>query len=114
MPQIVKGTFTAGGSVNLGQVSDVLVIPTPSNAPASGASAMKVTLLNNGHSVIDANNTVKTQVSTNNGQTWTDQTTYNSAQNRTQVSVSHGQQWRLALVSQQQGRSLDYELSIES
>jgi len=114
MPQIVKGTFTAGGSVNLGQVSDVLVIPTPSNAPAVNASSMKVTLLNNGHSVIDASNTVKTQRSVNNGLTWVDQTTYNSAQARTNVSVNAGEQWRLALVSQQQGRSLDYELSIES
>jgi hypothetical protein len=115
MPQIVKGTFTATGSVNLlGQVSDVLVIPTPSNAPAVNASSMKVTLLNNGHSVIDANNTVRTQRSLDSGQTWANQTTYNSAQNRTAVTVVHGEQWRLQLVTQQAGRSLDYELSIES
>lgn len=114
MSQVVKGTFAGGGSINLGLVSDVLLIPTPPVAPGSGVDRLKLTLLNNGHSVIDASNTVKTQKSTNNGQTWVDQTTYNSAQNATQVVVVAGEQWRLALVSQQAGRSLDYELSIQS
>jgi hypothetical protein len=30
------------------------------------------------------------------------------------VTVVHGEQWRLQLVTQQAGRSLHYELSIES
>ena len=110
MSQIVKGTFASGGSVNLGLLSDTLVIPTPSNAPASGASALKLTLAGS----IDASNTCKTQKSVNNGLTWTDQTTYNSAQTLTQVTVAAGEQWRLALVAQQAGKSMDYELSIQS
>ena len=114
MSQVVKGTFASGGSVNLGLLSGVLIIPTPPNAPGTGVNRLKLTLLNNGHSVIDGSNTVKTQKSVDNGQTWADQTTYNSAQNATQVVVVAGEQWRLALVSQQAGRSLDYELSIQS
>lgn len=103
MAQNVKGTFFSGGSSAIGQASAVLVIPT-------GVTAMKLTLSGS----IDASNTVKTQKSLNNGQAWSDQTTYNSAQTSTSVTVDAGEQWRLVLVAQQATRGILYGLSAES
>lgn len=103
MSQNVKGTFASAQSVAVGQVSDALVIPT-------GVTSMKLTL----GGTIDASNTVKTQKSTNNGQTWADQTTYNSAQTNTAVTVAAGEQWRVQNVAQQAFKTLDYSLSAES
>jgi hypothetical protein len=62
MSQNVKGNFASASSSNLGQTSDVLVIP-------SGVTSMLLTL----GGTIDASNTAKTQKSTNSGQTWVDQ-----------------------------------------
>ncbi len=103
MSQAVKGSFTSGQSVNIGQASDVLVIP-------SGVVAMALTL----GGAIDASNTCKTQKSTDNGQTWADQTTYNSAQAAVAVTVAHGEQWRLVAVAAQALKAIDYTMSVES
>lgn len=107
MPQSIKGTFVSGASVGVGQTSPELMIP-------SGVTTARLTLPNNTISTIDASNTCKTQKSTNGGQTWADQTTYNSAQSNVAVTVAHGEVWRLALVTQQALKSMDYELSAQS
>ncbi len=104
MSQNVKGTFASGNSSNAGsQFSDALVIPT-------GVVSMRLSI----GGAIDANNTVKSQKSVNNGHTWTDKTTYNSAQANTAVTVANGEQWRLALVAAQALKAIDYSLSVES
>lgn len=103
MSQNVKGTFISAQSVNLGQVSDVLVVPT-------GRTSLRLNL----GGTLDASNTVKTQKSTNQGQTWADQTTYNAAQVNTAVAVADGEQWRLAIGAQQALKAIDYSLSAES
>lgn len=102
MSQAVKGSFTSGASVNVGVNSDALVIP-------SGVTSMKLTTVG-----LDGSNTVKTQKSTNNGQAWADQTTYNSDQTSTAVTVAHGEQWRLFVISQQATKTIAYTLSAES
>ena len=102
MSQNVKGSFASASSFNGGALSDTLVIP-------SGATTMRLTL----SGTIDGSNTCKTQKSTTNGQTWTDQTTYNSAQSAVAVTVAHGEQWRVAIVAQQALKQLDYSLSVE-
>lgn len=107
MAQSIKGTFSSGASAGVGQTSAELVIP-------SGVTTARLTVPNNAISTIDASNTVKTQRSLNNGVTWADQTTYNSAQSSTAITVAHGEQWRLSLVAQQAFKSMDYTLSCES
>ena len=129
MTAIVKGTFHvtgpsafAFGTVLLGQggpVSQPLVIPTQKGL--TGTYSLKLTIPNDAKSVIDASNTVKTQKSTDNGRTWTDQVTYNAAQLGTLVTVvgpdnlpnTLSEQWRLALVAMQPLKVMDYELSLE-
>lgn len=103
MSQNVKGSFASAASFNSGALSDALVIP-------SGVTTMRLTLAG----TIDGSNTCKTQKSTNSGQTWTDQTTYSSAQSAVAVTVAHGEQWRVAIVTQQAFKQLDYSLSAES
>ena len=103
MSQKIAGTFVSGNSANPGQISDTLVIP-------SGVTAAKLTV----GGAVNASNTVKTQKSTNNGQTWADVTTYNSAQNGTSVPVAHGEHWRLVGVAAQALKAVDYSLSVES
>lgn len=98
----VSGTFANGGSVGVGIRGDVLVIP-------SGYTSMQLTL---GGS-IDASNTVKTRKSTNGGQTWTDQTTYNSAQTGTAVTVAHGEQWVLETVAGQARKQITYRMECD-
>jgi hypothetical protein len=101
--QNVKGTFASAASFNAGAVSDALVIPT-------GVTTMRLSI----GGTIDASNTVKSQKSVNNGQAWADVTTYNSAQSATAVTVASGEQWRLAIVTQQAVKAMDYALSAES
>ena len=79
MSQNVKGSFASGASVQIGETSAELVIP-------SGFTTMKLTTVG-----LDASNTVKTQKSTNSGAAWADQTTYNSDQTATAVTVAHGE-----------------------
>ena len=107
MPQIIKGTFASGASAGVGQTSAELMIP-------SGVTTARLTLPNNTISTNDASNNCKTQKSTNGGQTWADQTTYNSAQSNVAVMVAHGEVWRLASVAQQAFKSMEYELSVQS
>lgn len=102
MSQKIAGTFASAQSSNLGAISDVLVIP-------SGVTVAKITL----GGVIDASNTCKTQKTTN-GLTWSDVTTYNSAQSNVSVTVAHGEQWRIALITQQVFKQLEYSFSVES
>lgn len=104
---IVKGTFVSASTVAVGQLSDALVIP-------SGVTSMKVSLGGAKGGTINASNTVRTQKSTNSGQTWANVTTYNSAQASASVAVAMGEQWRLQVITQQAGKSLGYELSVES
>ena len=98
----VAGTFANGQSVGVGIRGDVLVI-------RSGYTSMQLTL---GGS-IDASNTVKTRKSTNGGQTWTDQTTYNSAQTDTAVTVAHGEQWVLETVAGQASKQITYRMECD-
>lgn len=102
MSQVLKGSFVSAGSVSVLEISPILVIP-------SGTTVAKLTL--NG---LDASNTVKTQKSTNNGFSWTDQTTFNANQAATPVTVAHGEHWRLVSVAQQAGKVMDYEFSAQS
>lgn len=129
MSAVVKGSFSntgpsafALGAVE-GPVSEALVILTKKGL--EGTYQLDITIPNNeatgGPSTINASNTVKTQKSVNNGITWTDVTTYNSAQNATLVTVvgtdglpTASEQWRVALVSQQAGKSLEYELALDN
>ena len=125
MSQNVKGSFSSGASVCLGQFSSPLMIPTAKGL--TGTYQLKLTIPNNagaagGPSTIDASNTAKTQKSTDGGFSWVDQTTYNSAQALTLVTVvgpdnlpaTPAEQWRLALVSQQALKSMEYSLSMEN
>lgn len=100
MSQAVSGTFANGQSVGVGYTSDTLVIPT-------NVTSMLLTLSGD----IDASNTVKTQKSTNNGHTWADQTTYNSAQSAVAVTVAHGEQWRLITVAGQANKAINYRMN---
>lgn len=102
MSQNVSGTFLSAQSVDIGQISDVLMIPT-------SVVAMRLNL-----SGLDASNSVKTQKSVNNGQTWVDQTTYTSNQVNVSVTVAHGEHWRVIEVAQQVGKQMTYSLSVES
>jgi len=102
MSQAVKGSFASGGSVQIGETSAELVIP-------SSVTSMKLSTTG-----LDASNTVKTQKTTNNGYTWVDQTTYNSDQTATAVTVAHGEQWRLAHVAGQALKTIGYTMSVES
>jgi len=116
MSQIIKGTFASGSSPGPGQTSAELVIPAGTVNGAATYSA-RLTLPNDTahprNSTIDANNTVRTERSQNNGHTWATQATYNSAQNNVAITVAPNDQWRLVLVSQQAFRSMDYELSVQ-
>jgi hypothetical protein len=102
MSQNVAGTFLSAQSVNVGQISDTLVIPT-------SVVSMRLNLAG-----LDASNTVKTQKSVNSGQAWTDQVTYNSAQTNTAVTVVAGEHWRILVVTQQAGKQMTYSMSVES
>lgn len=103
MSQDVKGTFTSAGSVGVGALSADLLIP-------SGCVVMYLSLAG----TIDASNTAKTQKSTDQGASWSDVTTYNSAQSLTPVTVATGERWRFALVTQQASKDMRYALSAQS
>ncbi len=103
MSQNIKGTFASGASSNAGQLSDTLVIPTNETSAVLNLSG-----------AIDASNTVKTQKTTDNGLTWADVATYNSAQADTAVTVAHGEQWRLLSLAAQAYKSINYSFSAES
>ena len=46
-------------------------------------------------------------------QTWTDQTTYNSAQTDTAVTVAHGEQWVLETVAGQASKQITYRMECD-
>lgn len=100
---IIAGTMTSGQSVNIGIASGVMVVPT-------NTTSAKLTL----GGAINASNTVKTQKSTDNGLTWADQVTYNSAQSDAAVTVVPGEHWRIVSVAMQAFKSIDYKLTCES
>jgi hypothetical protein len=102
MSQNVKGTFASGASVQIGETSAELVIP-------SSTVQMKLTTTG-----LDANNTVKTQKSINNGYTWVDQVTYNADQAAAAIVVAHGEQWRLQHVAGQAVKRIDYEMKADA
>lgn len=102
MSQNVKGSFASGASVQIGETSAELVMP-------SGSANLKLNTVG-----LDANNTVKTQKTTNSGHTWVDQTTYNADQVNTVVAAVHGEQWRLVHVAGQALKAITYSLSAES
>ena len=99
----ISGTFSGGISVNIGNPSGPVIIPT---------STVQARLTLGGS--IDANNAVKTQKSTNSGHTWADVTTYNSVQNAVAVAVVAGEHWRLVRVSAQTLKQVDYSFTCES
>lgn len=100
----VAGSFTSGtahtANVSAGhQISGSLQ-----------AGAMKLTLTG-----LDANNSVKTQRSDDNGNTWTDVTTYTADQAAVAVTdATLGRQYRLNLVKIQAGKTIAYKLTKES
>ena len=102
MSQNVKGSFASGASVQIGETSAELVMP-------SGSANLKLTTTG-----LDANNTVKTQKTTNSGYTWVDQVTYNADQAATVIAAVHGEQWRLVHVAGQALKRIDYAMSAES
>lgn len=74
------------------------------------AGAMKLTLTG-----LDANNSVKTQRSDDNGVTWTDVTTYVADQAAVVVTDNTlGRQYQLVLVKIQAGKVIAYKLTKES
>lgn len=99
---IISGSFDSAGSIALGVPSGPVVIP-------SNCTSAKLSL-----SGLDASNTVKTQKSTNNGQSWADQVTYNSVQTNTAITVVPGEHWRLVVVAQQVTKHIDYRFTCES
>lgn len=102
MSQCVKGSFASGASVQIGETSDALVIPT-------GLANLKLTTTG-----LDANNTIKTQKTLNSGYTWVDQVTYNADQAAVNVPAVHGEQWRVQHVAGQAAKIIAYELSAQS
>jgi hypothetical protein len=103
MSQKIRATFVSGQSVNAGQISDVLMIPT-------GVTSALLNIVGD----IDGSNTVKTQKSTNNGYSWADQTTYSSQQINVAVTVVAGEQWRAVCNSVQPNKLIALSLSVES
>lgn len=99
---LVQGTFATGSNPVSGNASDVVDVPY-------GTTSMKLTTTG-----LDASNTIKTQKSTNNGSTWTDQTTYNSDQTNTAITVAATEQWRVIGVTQQALKDIRFKLSCES
>jgi hypothetical protein len=102
MPQALMGTFSTGQSAVVGQSSGPIVIET-------GKTTARLTVTG-----LNGSNQVKTQKSTNNGQTWADQTTYSSAQTNVGVTVVAGEHWRLVTTAQQALRDIPYKFSMES
>lgn len=102
MSENVKGSFASGASVQIGETSAELVMP-------SGSVSLKLTTTG-----LDANNTLKTRKSTNNGHTWADQVTYNADQAATVIAAVHGEQWQLVHVAGQALKKIDYAMSAES
>lgn len=99
----ISGTFTHGASVNIGNPSGPVIVPT-------GTTQARLTL---GGS-IDASNTVKTQKSVNSGLTWADVATYNSAQSAIAIVVVPGEHWRLWPLAGQTMKQIDYSFTCES
>lgn len=97
----LQETFTTGAGGSVGNVSDVMVVPT-------GVTSAKLTTVG-----LDGSNTVKTQKRVAGG-AWADQTTYNSDQANTAITVAAGEEWRLVQVSQQATKDVRYKLSAES
>lgn len=102
MSQNVKGSFASGASVSVGETSPELVMP-------SGSASFKLTTVG-----CDANNTVKTQKTLNNGYTWADQVTYNAEQAATVIAAVHGEQWRLVHVAGQALKRVEYEMKADA
>lgn len=97
----LQETFTTGAAGSVGNISDVLVVPT-------GVANAKLTTVG-----LDANNTIKTQKRVAGG-AWADQVTYNAEQNATVIAVATGEEWRLVQVTQQVSRDVRYKFSCES
>jgi len=103
MSATIAGTLVSGRSANVGIATAPMVVPT-------NTISAKLTL----GGAIDASNTCKTQKSTNNGLTWADQSTYNSAQAAVGVTVAAGEHWRIVSVAAQAIKQIDYKLTCES
>lgn len=100
MPANVKGTFAPAPGANSNAISDVLVI-------TSGATVARLSLAGS------TGDSVKTQRSQDNGQSWADQSTHTVPQVNTAVTVATGEQWRLMAVGVPT-REIHYGLSLES
>lgn len=101
MSATLSGEFATGSVAVAGNVSGPVIVPT-------GTTTMKLTLTG-----CDVNNTCKTQMRTAGG-AWVDQTTYNANQAGVAITVAAGQEWRLAHLTAQAIRDLQYRLSCES
>lgn len=101
----IAGTFTTGTSTAvLGNVSDTLVPGT-----VAAGKQMKLTLTG-----CDASNTCRTEKRTTPGGAWSPVTTYNSNQNGTLVTVATNEEWRLAALTAQAQKSLQYVMDAQS
>jgi hypothetical protein len=100
----IAGSFTSGTAHSAN---------TTAGQQISGrlqAGSMKLTLTG-----LDANNSVKTQRSDDNGNTWTDVTTYTADQAAVAVTdATLGRQYQLVLVKIQAGKTITYKMTKES
>lgn len=96
----VKGTFSPAPGANSNAVSDVVAI-------TAGTTVARLSLTG------AAGDSVKTQRSQDDGQSWADQATYTVPQVNTAVTVAADEQWRLMAVGVP-SREIHYGLSIES
>lgn len=102
----ISGTFTGGSTDHAGalyQGSAELLIP-------AGVTSARLTLTGG----LTANDRVRTQRSTDGGDTWTNQTVYNSDQNATNVTVVPGHRWRIVTVNLRANRDINYLFTVES
>lgn len=97
MPVNVQATFTA--------------LAQPSAVMDADQGSFKLTTVG-----LDVNNTVKTQFSTDNGATWTDDTTFNADQTATVITPAAGRQYRLfpVLLQVSLNKQVQYKMSRET
>lgn len=101
---IIAGSFAAGLAHSANTTAGHQL------SAALPAGAMKLSLTG-----LDANNSVKSQRSDDNGQTWTDVTTYTADQAAVAVTDNTAnRQYRLNLIKIQAGKTIAYKLTKES
>lgn len=101
---------TVAGSFTSGTAHSANVTAGQQISASLQGGAMKLTLTG-----LDANNSVKSQRSDDNGLTWADVTTYVADQAAVAVTDNaQGRQYRLNLVKIQAGKVISYKMTKES